>query len=230
MRRGKTQADGPTLARTYRDLHGRLRLPGAFPKALTSASSGRASVVFMELRRIFMRSMSTSSGHLVSRLSQHTSSDEPITNRGSRFSTAPLVEQLKVNGPRTSDPDEPSEQMRNQPTNQGAMSGVGEVRTLGRLSSSSHQRHRIHASGRQPHHELEFVGPWEDDMANCFAFLRSALSAIEELSVHPGASLTDEYLYDQASASVWVALVALDECDPAVPLGAWDRPSDRMKY
>jgi len=220
MGTGKNQSDKPTLGRTYRDLHGQLRLRTAFPEAPISASSGRASVVLVVLKRIFMRSMSTSSAHLMSRLSQHRSSDEPITNRGSRSNAAPLVEHLKVNGPTTSDPDEPSEQMRNQPTNQGAKSGVGEVRTVGRLSSSSHRHHRIHASGRQLHHELGFAGPWEDGMANCFTFLRSALSAIEELSVHPGASVTDEYLYDQASASVWVALVALDECDPAVPLGA----------
>jgi hypothetical protein len=54
-------------------------------------------------------------------------------------------------------------------------------------------------------------------MATCFAHLRAALSAIEELSLHPRSSPSDAYFYDQASGSVWVALVALEACDPQVP-------------
>jgi hypothetical protein len=67
----------------------------------------------------------------------------------------------------------------------------------------------------------EAVGrPWEDCMPICVAGLRGALSAIEELSLHPGALLGDAYMYDQASAGVWVALVALKQCGVGLARGA----------
>jgi hypothetical protein len=53
-------------------------------------------------------------------------------------------------------------------------------------------------------------------MATCFAHLRSALSAIEELSIHPAAQMGDFVYLELASGSVAVALVALDECNPTV--------------
>jgi hypothetical protein len=56
---------------------------------------------------------------------------------------------------------------------------------------------------------------WNDSMATCFAHLQSALSALEELAVNPESSASDAYYYDQVSASVSVALVALDACCPA---------------
>jgi hypothetical protein len=60
-----------------------------------------------------------------------------------------------------------------------------------------------------------------DLIANCYAHLRSALSSIEELAMHPGASPTDTYCYDQASGCIWVAVVALAQCGPdaAAPKG-----------
>ncbi len=61
--------------------------------------------------------------------------------------------------------------------------------------------------------ENDSVPQWDEEMATCFAHLKSALSAIEELTHHPGSSPGDAYFYDQASASVWVALVALDACN-----------------
>ena len=64
--------------------------------------------------------------------------------------------------------------------------------------------------------ENDSVPQWDEEMATCFAHLKSALSAIEELTHHPESSPSDAYFYDQASASVWVALVALDACNPAV--------------
>jgi hypothetical protein len=64
--------------------------------------------------------------------------------------------------------------------------------------------------------ENDSVPQWDEEMATCFAHLKSALSAIEELTHHPGSSPGDAYFYDQASASVWVALVALDACNPAI--------------
>jgi hypothetical protein len=57
-------------------------------------------------------------------------------------------------------------------------------------------------------------GDWADHMASCYAHLRSALSIIDELSVHAGASPSDGYFYDQAVQCVWVALVALAGCEP----------------
>jgi hypothetical protein len=57
-----------------------------------------------------------------------------------------------------------------------------------------------------------FVSWWNDSMATCFAHLQSALSALEELAINPESSGTDAYYYDQVSASVSVALVALDAC------------------
>jgi hypothetical protein len=63
----------------------------------------------------------------------------------------------------------------------------------------------------------ESLSDWEDCMASCFAYLRSALSGIEQLSIHPSPSLGDAgYLFELASRSVAIALVALDECNPAV--------------
>jgi hypothetical protein len=120
--------------------------------------------------------------------------------------------------------------MRTPPTNHGVKRGAGES---GAVPSSAYfpppERDRIHAGALQPHPELAVTNSWEDDMANCFAFLQSALSAIEKLSDHPGALVSDECLYCLAKASVWVALVALDQCDPVVPLGAWANRSDRTK-
>jgi hypothetical protein len=68
-----------------------------------------------------------------------------------------------------------------------------------------------------PHHHQEdgLVAQWDDRMATCLAHLRSALIALEEVTLLPGSSPGDTYIYDQASASVWVALVALDACSPA---------------
>jgi hypothetical protein len=63
--------------------------------------------------------------------------------------------------------------------------------------------------------EDHLVAWWNESMATCFAHLLSALSAIEELAINPGSSRGDAYYYDQASASVSVALVALDACCPA---------------
>ena len=54
-------------------------------------------------------------------------------------------------------------------------------------------------------------------MATCYAHLRSALSAIEELSKRPEGSPVDAYCYHQASSCVWVALVALAQCSPDSP-------------
>jgi len=70
----------------------------------------------------------------------------------------------------------------------------------------------IRRSDPQTHRDYGCSGIWEDGMATCFAHLRSALSAIQELSLHPGSSLSDAYFYDQAAGSVCVALVALDAC------------------
>jgi hypothetical protein len=129
-----------------------------------------------------------------------------------------------------SDPDGQSEQMRTPPMNHGDKRGADEA---GAVTSSAYlpprERDRIHAGALQPHPELVVTNSWEDYMANCFAFLQSALSAIEQLSDHPGALVSDECLYGLAKASVLVALVALDQCDPVIPLGAWANRSDRTK-
>jgi|SRR5580658_7755625 hypothetical protein len=63
-------------------------------------------------------------------------------------------------------------------------------------------------------HSVYGVDNRDDLMANCYAHLRSALSSIEELAMHPGASPTDTYCYDQASGCIWVAVVALAQCGP----------------
>lgn len=59
---------------------------------------------------------------------------------------------------------------------------------------------------------------WDDLMATCHAHLHSALSVVEDLSVHPRASLSDIYSYEQVSGHVWVALVCLAQCGPD---GTW---------
>jgi hypothetical protein len=61
------------------------------------------------------------------------------------------------------------------------------------------------------------VDHWGDLMATCYAHLRSALSAIEELSRQSDESSGDTYCYDQASGCVWIALVALAQCGSEVP-------------
>jgi hypothetical protein len=53
-------------------------------------------------------------------------------------------------------------------------------------------------------------------MASCFAHLRSALSAIGELSLNPTASPSDSFYFELALRSMSVALVALDNCNPAL--------------
>ena len=56
----------------------------------------------------------------------------------------------------------------------------------------------------------ESLSDWEDCMASCFAYLRSALSGIEQLSIHPSPSLGDAgYLFELASRSV-----AIRTCSP----------------
>jgi hypothetical protein len=85
-----------------------------------------------------------------------------------------------------------------------------------RTISHSLQRRRVRGNWLQPQLENDSVPQWDEEMATCFAHLKSAISVIEELTYHPGSSPGDAYFYDQASASVWVALVALDACNPAV--------------
>ena len=82
-----------------------------------------------------------------------------------------------------------------------------------RTISHSLQRPWVRDSSLQCQVENDSVPQWDEEMATCFAHLKSALSAIEELTHHPGSSPGDAYFYDQASASVWVALVALDACN-----------------
>jgi hypothetical protein len=89
--------------------------------------------------------------------------------------------------------------------------GLRMVRCIGR------QGHSTHPDDPPPHQNDSPIGLWEDAMATCIAHLRTALSAIEELSLHPKSSPSDAYFYDQASGSVWVTLVALDACAPQVP-------------
>ena len=75
----------------------------------------------------------------------------------------------------------------------------------------------IHPGDPQSDRHDSSIGLWEESMATCLAHLRTALSVIEELSLHPGSSPSDAYFYDQASGGVWVTLVALDVCAPLMP-------------
>jgi uncharacterized protein (DUF1786 family) len=97
-------------------------------------------------------------------------------------------------------------------TPKGGTSDDSAERTIG----YSLQRRWLRDNSPKRQLENDSVPQWDEEMATCFAHLKSALSAIEELTHHPGSSLGDAYFYDQASASVWVALVALDACNPTV--------------
>jgi hypothetical protein len=84
-------------------------------------------------------------------------------------------------------------------------------------ASNDRSRSAKAAIHRDRNQDDGIVDHWEDLMSTCYAHLRSALFAIEELSKQPEGSPIDAYSYDQASGCVWVALVALAQCSRDSP-------------
>jgi hypothetical protein len=74
------------------------------------------------------------------------------------------------------------------------------------------------------------VGPdWDDCMASSFAYLRSALSGIEDLLKHPETSLSDRVSFVLASTSVSLALAALDAGNPELSQQQPERHADTIR-
>jgi hypothetical protein len=69
----------------------------------------------------------------------------------------------------------------------------------------------------------EFVDNWEDRVATCVAHLRSALLILDGLASHPESALEDALTYDLAARATCVALVSLDDCQPATQVTAKPR-------
>ena len=76
-------------------------------------------------------------------------------------------------------------------------------------------RTQMRMGSLEPRAKEDTVRSWEVAMAQSCGHLRSALAAIEQLSLHPASSAHDVMPFELASSSVHVALVALDQCAPS---------------
>jgi len=99
----------------------------------------------------------------------------------------------------------------------GSAKGEGNEPVQSSATENDRSRSSIDATYPNRHQVDDDVDYRKDLMATCYAHLRSALSAIEELSRRPEVSPSDIYCYDQASGCVWIALVALAQCGSDAP-------------